>query len=296
MRLRHLTAAFAVATVALAATACGDDDDGGDEPKAPVATDAEFEAGTTMAKLNDAGSIKIGVKVDQPNVGFVNPETGEHEGLDVEMGKIVAAQLGIEPESIEWIETISDNREIFIDDGKVDIVIASYSITDERKELVDFAGPYYVTGQQLLVAKDNDDINGPDDLDGKSVCSVKGSTSLDTVKEDYGADPKPFDGYQQCVTQVQNGSIDAATTDGAILAGYAANDPDELKVVGEPFSTEKYGIGLKKGDDAFRSWLNDTIEASYQDGSWKKAFEDTLAASGIDTPEPPPVERYGNDK
>src|SRR5262249_36924052 len=161
-----------------------------------------------------------------------------------------------------------------------DVVIASYSITDDRKKEVDFAGPYYVTGQQLLVAKNNDSIKGPNDLKGKKVCSVSGSTSIKTVEEKDGANPVPFGTYTEGVNQLTNGSVDAVTTDGAILLGYAAKQPDKLKVVGDAFSTENYGIGLKKGDTAFREFLNNTLQSAFDDGSWKSAFDKTLGKSG----------------
>lgn len=283
---------------------CGDDDegldsgDGGDAPEttAPeVASDTEFEAGTTMAELSEAGTIKIGTKFDQPGLGAVSLESEEPEGFDVEMGKIVAASLGIEPEGIEWVETVSANREAFIENGTVDIVIATYTINDERKEVIDFAGPYYVAGQDLLVAADDDSINGPDDLAGKRVCAASGSTPIERIREDYpDAEPVEFDTYSECVDQLQAGQVDAVSTDDIILAGYAA-DPQyegEFRVVGETFSEEPYGIGLQKGDDDFRTFLNDVIEESYEDGTWEASFDATLGASGYEAPEPPEVDRY----
>jgi glutamate transport system substrate-binding protein len=243
-----------------------------------------------MAKLNEAGSIKIGTKFDQPGIGAKKPGADAPEGLDPEMGKIIAAKLGIEEDGIKWVETVSDNREPFLGNGTVDIVIASYSITDERREVVGQAGPYYVTGQQLLVAKDDDSIKGPDDLDGKKVCSVEGSTSIKTVEEEYGAAPVPFATYSECVQQLLSGSVDAVTTDGAILLGYAAENPDELKVVGDAFSEERYGIGFKNGDTEMCEFLNETIEGAFEDGSWQDAFDSTLGEAGVEAPEPPTVD------
>lgn len=280
----------ALTAVGIAGAACG----GGSGPASGVKVDAKpsFAADSTMANLSKAGRITIGVKYDQPGIGFKDPATGQLEGFDIEIAKIVAAKMGIAPEKITFKETISKNREPFLEQGVVDLVIASYSITDSRKEKIDFAGPYYVTGQQLLVRKTDTSISGPQTLSGKKVCSVTGSTSIKTVTEKYGAKPVPFGTYTECVQQLLNGSVDAVTTDGAILLGYAAQQPDKMKVVGEAFSVEKYGIGLKKGDTAFRTFLNDAIETSYRDGTWKKAFEATLGKSGVATPTPPPVERY----
>ena len=152
------------------------------------------------------------------------------------------------------------------------------------------AGPYYVTGQSLLVGKDDDSINGPDDLEGKKVCSVTGSTSIETVEKEYGATPAGFDTYSECVDQLLNKSVDAVTTDAAILLGYAAEDPDKLKVVGEPFSEERYGIGYSQDYPEMCQFINDTLEQSFSDGSWEEAFDITLGESGDDAPEPPALD------
>ncbi len=286
-RGRGTGVAAAVAALALVLTACGGSDE---EAVTEVAEDAKFAAGTTMAKFNEAGEITIGVKTDQPGIGFLEPGADSPTGFDIEIAKIVAAELGIEPSGIEWKETVSANREPFLQNETVNMVAASYSITDERLELVGQAGPYYVTGQQLLVKKDDTSINGPDDLGGKKVCSVTGSTSIATVEEDYGANPVPFSTYQECVNQLLNGSVDAVTTDGAILLGYAAQNPDELKVVGEAFSEERYGLGYTKGDSEFCNFLNETLQKSFDNGSWAAAFEKTLGKAGVETPSPPPLD------
>jgi glutamate transport system substrate-binding protein len=286
MSRRHLRRLAAAATLALALTACGGDD----EAAVEVEKDAKFAAGSTMAKLNEAGTIKIGTKFDQPGIGNKKPGADAPEGLDPEMGKIIAAKLGIDVDKIKWVETVSDNREPFLQNGTVDIVLASYSITDERRMVVGQAGPYYVTGQQLLVNKDDDSIKGPDDLDGKKVCSVEGSTSIKTVEEKYGAAPVPFATYSECVQQLLSKAVDAVTTDGAILLGYAAENPDKLQVVGDPFSEERYGVGFKKDDAEMCKFLNDTLTASFKDGSWEKAFNDTLGKADVPAPETPTVD------
>jgi glutamate transport system substrate-binding protein len=282
------------AAFALVATGCGGDEESG-TPEPEVEETAEFPAGSTMARLADAGAIKIGTKFDQPGLGNINLETDEPEGFDVEIGKIIAGKLGIDPGKIEWVETVSANRESFIANGRVDIVIATYTINDKRKEQIDFAGPYYVAGQDLLVAKDDDSITGPETLAGKRVCAATGSTPIQNIRTNYpDAEPVEFDTYTECVDQLEAGQIDAVSTDDIILAGYAADPKYEgkFKVVGKPFSQEPYGIGLKKGDNDFRTFLNDTLEAVYQDGTWKKAFDATLGSSGVEAPDPPAVNRY----
>lgn len=291
MRLTRTMSAIAGTALALSMAACGDaGSDDSESIEVDVQEDAasQFEDGTAMKEFAESGKIVIGVKYDQPGIGFKGATDDMPTGLDPEMGKILAADLGIAPEDITWKETISDNREPFLESGEVDLVIASYSITPERRQIVGQAGPYYVTGQQLLVAADSD-IESVDDIKGESVCSVTGSTSLETVEKE-GAKPRGFDTYSECRDQVLNGSIDAMTTDGAILLGYVAEDPDKLKVVGEEFSTERYGVGYSKDAPEMCQWITDTIKEAQENGKWEEAFEATLGKSGVETPEPPAMD------
>ena len=279
------------AAAALGLAACGG---GGDEePEVAEVDTADFPEGSTMAKLADAGKITIGTKFDQPLFGQAGPD-GKPVGFDVEIGKILAGALGIDADGIEWTETVSANREPFIENGQVDIVVATYTINDTRKEVVDFAGPYYVAGQALMVLVDNEDITGEDSLAGKKVASVEGSTPAQYILDNHpDAELVHFDTYSNCVTALINGQVDVVTTDNVILAGFVESDPDNLKLVndGETFTDEPYGVGLAKGDDDFRAFLNDTLEAAYEDGSWAKAWEDT-AGVVLPTPDPPAVDRY----
>jgi len=283
---------LAVAGLSLALAACGEAGNGGGGEGVDVEVTENaadnFEDGTRMKELAESGEITIGVKYDQPGIGFKGAADDMPKGFDPEMGKILAASLGIAPEDITWKETISDNREPFLQSGEVDLVIASYSITDERRQVVGQAGPYYVTGQQLLVKSDSD-IESLEDIKGQEVCSVTGSTSLDNVEAE-GANPRGFDTYSECVDQVLNGTVEAMTTDGAILLGYAAENPEELKVVVEPFSEERYGIGYSKDSPEMCQWINDTIEQSYEDGTWEEAFQATLGEAGVDTPDQPELD------
>ncbi|MCS0499344.1 glutamate ABC transporter substrate-binding protein [Protaetiibacter mangrovi] len=288
----RLTKSFSIAALAVASAlvlaGCSDSEAPGGEPT--VEETPEFEAGTTMAALADAGSITIGTKFDQPLFGLVGPD-GTPEGFDVEIGKIIAGKLGIAPEDIEWVETVSKNREPFIQAGQVDIVVATYTINDTRKEVVSFAGPYYTAGQDILVPAGNPDgITGIEDLAGKTVCSVSGSTSEKNL-QDAGVTVLPANGYSDCLEPLRNGAVVAVSTDNVILAGLAAQNEGEFEVVGNPFTSEPYGIGLALEDDTFRDWINDVLEESYADGSWAAAWEKT-AGTVLATPEPPAVDRY----
>jgi glutamate transport system substrate-binding protein len=259
-----------------------------------VAQDVEFPAGSTMAQLAEAGSITVGTKFDQPGFGLANPQ-GVPEGFDVEVAKIVAGGLGIAPQDIEWKETVSANRESFIQNGDVDIVVATYTINDARKQLIDFAGPYYVAGQDIMVATGNPlGIEGPDDLAGKRVCSVEGSTPAQNIRDNYPeAQLTLFDVYSKCADALRNGQVDAVTTDNVILTGLVQGGQGAFELVGNPFTEEPYGIGLTKGDDEFRAFINDTLEQAFQDGSWAAAWDRTAGAiTGEPAPQPPTVDRY----
>ena len=236
----------------------------------------------------EAGKLVVGIKFDQPGLGLKNPD-GSFSGFDVEVAKYVADNLGVPADSIEFKESKSAEREGLIERGEVDYIVATYSITDARKEKVNFAGPYFVAAQDLLVKSDNTDITGPAAMAGKILCSVTGSTSAQKVKDNYAADValQEYGTYTECVEALRSGAVDAVTTDNVILAGYAAQYPGELKVVGEGFSTENYGIGLKKGDTAGTAKINAAIAAMIADGSWKKALEDTVGASDFKIPAPP---------
>ncbi len=299
MRVRRNTALFGSLAVAGALVLAGCVDSaapGGDgEPSEPA---AEFEAvpfddGTTMAELADAGAITIGTKYAQPLFGLEGPD-GDPVGFDVEIGKIIAKHLGIDEGSITWINTVSQNREPFIVSGEVDIVIATYTINDARKELISFAGPYYEAGQDILVAAGNPEgIEGPEWFEENpdaTVCTVSGSTSLTNIQE-YTSNVLEAADYADCLEPLRTGQAVAVTTDNVILAGLADQSAGEFEVVNNPFTAEPYGIGLAKDDDAFRDWINDVLEASYEDGSWAAAWEAT-AGVVLDLPDPPAVDRY----
>jgi glutamate transport system substrate-binding protein len=265
------------------------------ENTAAVETDVSFDAGTTMARLNEAGKITVGTKIDQPGFGLMNPQTNEPEGFDVEIAKLIAAKLGIEADNITWTETVSANREPFIQNGQVDIVVATYTINDTRKQVVDFAGPYYEAGQDIMVAKGNPEkIEGPDDLAGKTVCSVEGSTPAQNIRDNYPeAQLTTYDVYSKCADDLKNGNVQAVTTDNVILTGLIAGSPDDFELVGNPFTEEPYGVGLKLGDTEFRNFINDVLEESFDDGTWAEAWDRTAGdISGTEAPEPPKVDRY----
>ncbi|WP_068162272.1 glutamate ABC transporter substrate-binding protein [Rhodococcus phenolicus] len=271
---RSIRLGIGAIAVALAATACG-----GDEQRSAL-------------ESAEAGNLTIGIKFDQPGLGLRNPD-GTFTGFDVDVAKYVADQLGVTEENITFKEAPSAQRETLIQNGEVDYIVGTYSITDTRKEKVDFAGPYFIAGQSLLVRSDNTDITGPESLNNnKKLCSVKGSTPAQNVKDKFAQQVQlqEVDTYSACVELLRNGSVDALTTDDIILAGYAAQYPGELKVVGEPFTTERYGIGLAKGDEASRTAINEAITEMIASGAWQAAFDANFGDSGYQpSPENPPT-------
>jgi glutamate transport system substrate-binding protein len=244
----------------------------------------------TYDAAKSAGTLRVGVKEDQPGLGYLDAITGERTGFDVDIARWIAAELGFSEDQIEFQTIPSANREQALVNGDIDYYVGTYSITDKRKEQIGFAGPYFITGQGLLVSADNTDITSEDDLAGKTVCSATGSTPLQNIQENF-PDTKtvPFDTYSQCVDALKDGSVDAVTTDQAILIGYAAQEPDALKVVGEPFTEEKYGVGVPKDDAALRHFINKV----FTDGgdTWQKVFDADLGSSGI-TVQQPAVDDY----
>jgi glutamate transport system substrate-binding protein len=240
------------------------------------------------------GSITIGIKYDQPGLGL--QDGAEYTGFDVDVAKYVAGELGYSEDQITFRETPSANRESMLQNGDVDMIFATYSITDERKEVVDFAGPYFVAGQDFLVAADDDSIAGPEDLEGKNLCSVTGSTSAEKIKDNYaeGVELVERPGYSECVSALASGAVDAVTTDDIILAGLAAAQeaPTAFKVVGNPFSEENYGVGLPKGSTDRCNEVNAAITEMVEDGTWDQLVTANTEGTGytanpaLNPPEP----------
>ncbi|MEV8128218.1 glutamate ABC transporter substrate-binding protein [Streptomyces sp. NPDC085944] len=257
MKLRKVSAASAaVLALALTATACGGDDDssGGGDKK-----------------------ITIGIKFDQPGLGQKTPDG--YEGFDVDVATYVAKKLGYTEDQIEWKESKSADRETMLQRGDVDFIAATYSITPERSEKVDFAGPYLLAHQDVLLRADDDKIKSPEDLNDAKLCSVTGSTSAQNVKKKLApkAQLQPYPTYSACLPGLQNGAVDALTTDDSILAGYAsqAQFKGKFKLGGFKLTNENYGIGVKKGSD-LKDKINKALEEMVADKSWDKAVKDNF--------------------
>ncbi|MFS0693479.1 glutamate ABC transporter substrate-binding protein [Streptomyces nitrosporeus] len=307
MKLRKSAALAAIAVLALTATACGGKEgSAGDKPsgvkpgssQAPelptytVATGVDLDS-PVFKEAKERGKLIIGAKADQPYLGFEDQSTKERSGFDVEIAKMIAADLGFSEKQIEWKTVDSGIRETAISKGQVDYFVGTYTINDERKKQVGFAGPYYKAGADLLVRKDESAITGKDAVKGKKVCSIVGSTPLQEIKKpEYGAEVVELAKYSDCVQQLLTKQVDAVTTDDSILKGYAAANSGKLKVVGKPFTEEPYGVGLSKDDKELREAINTSLENHVKDGTYKKIYEATLGLSGSEYTEPPAIERY----
>jgi len=295
MKLRTMAVGLLVGSLVL--VACGRETSPGmSDAKVPgpsVAQNVTVAGSPTFDRITQRGTVIVGVKNDQPGLGSLNPTTNKYEGFDVEIARLIAAKLGFDSQTkIEYKPIPTPAREQAIINGDVDYYVGTYTINDGRKKQVSFAGPYFVAGQDLLVKADDNSITGPETLKGKRVCSVTGSSSIRRVREQGLTDQiVEFQNYSQCVDQLLAGQVDAVTTDDAILKGYAAQDPQRLKVVGKTFSQEPYGVGLPLADAALRAKVNDILEAAVQDGTWKQIYDRTLGRSGS-TATPPVVDRY----
>jgi glutamate transport system substrate-binding protein len=265
MRQRIIAALGIAGLAATGLVACGDD------------------SGSDSVSGSGGGEkVTIGIKFDQPGIGL--KEGANYTGMDVDVAKYVAKELGYN-EDITFKESPSAQRETLLANGQVKMIFASYSITDKRKEKVSFGGPYLTAGQDLLVKADNTDITGPETLNGKKLCSVTGSTSAQKVKDKFAktVQLQEYDTYSKCVEALGAGAIDAVTTDNTILAGYASQEANKgkFKVVGKTFSTERYGVGLKKGDTETCTKVNDALKKMVDSGEWQKAFDKNLGSSGL---------------
>ncbi|MEV5483896.1 MULTISPECIES: glutamate ABC transporter substrate-binding protein [Streptomyces] len=303
MRIRKTAAAGAmVLALAATATACGGESGtAGDKPAGGDVFSKDYKVAAApkidspvLKKALKAKKIVIGVKADQPFLGFKDPGTGKYSGFDIEIAKMVAADLGFSTKQIQFKTIDSNVRETTISNGDVDYYVGTYTINDERKKQVGFAGPYYTAGADLLVRKDDKSITGPDSLKGKKVCSITGSTPLQEIKKaKYGADTTELGKYSDCVKVLLDGGADAVTTDDAILKGYAAQRPEKLRVVGKPFTKEPYGVGMNKDDKALRDEITKALENHIKNGDYKKAYEGTLGKSGSKYVAPEtPLPRY----
>ncbi len=292
MSFRKLAAVLMAGGLALAA--CGQQTSLGSSGASapPVASGTSFPEGSTMAKLAAAGTVRVGTKFDQPLFGLKGLD-GKPQGFDVEIAKIIAAKMGIPADKITYTETPSKIREDVLANNQVDMVVATYTINDARKQKVSFAGPYYIAGQDLMVKTDNTAITGPESLKAANarVCSVSGSTpAKEITKYVDQANIVLFDVYSKCADALRNGQVEAVTTDNVILSGLVSTSQGAFKLVNKPFTKEPYGIGISKGNTAFCQFIDDTLKAADADGTYEAAWKSTVGAVQPEVPQLPPAD------
>ncbi|WP_328814094.1 glutamate ABC transporter substrate-binding protein [Nonomuraea cypriaca] len=228
---------------------------------------------TVVDKIQGASTVVVGTKYDQPSLGL--KVGNDPEGFDVDVAKAVVKELaGGKDVEIVWKESASSNREPFLQNGTVDIIFASYSITEERKGKVTFGGPYVVAHQDVMVRKDDTSINTPQNLVGKRICKAAGSNSYRRITDpppdgelDLDATTVDAANYSECVQKLSGSNLDAVTTDDLILAGFAKQAGGNFKVLGQGFTDEKYGIGLKKGDTKTCEAVNAAVKKLWDNGT-----------------------------
>ena len=297
MKLRQPLLALGAATLALTLIGCSPGGDSSPDDGAPA--DVSFPEGSPMAAINEAGVVKVGVQTTYPLIGL--QELNGFSGIDIEIAKLIAEELGIAEDKIEFVPVTTPTREPFIENDQIDFAVAAYSITQSREDVIDFAGPYLESPSALMVQKGNpQSISTLDDMVGKKLCLPAGSNQEAVLRESHPELVDSFvffDSSAKCRESVLNGSVDASTTEVAILTSFVAENPDELEVVqlANPYTTSFYGIGVKQeADPVFCEWINEKLGAMFEDGRWAAAYDRTLGTVLGDAPAPPELATCGD--
>lgn len=238
------------------------------------AKSTETSSGTnTLEKIKKRGKLIVGVKYDLNLFGLKNPETGKVEGFDIDIAKGLAKKILGDENKIELKEVTSKTRIPMLNNGEIDAIIATMTITEERKKEVDFSDVYFMAGQSLLVKKDSK-INSVKDLKkGMTVLTAKGSTSAQNIRKVAPqVNVLEFENYAEAFTALKAGQGDALTTDNALLWGMAKQDPN-YRVLDETFTKEPYGIAVRKGDKELLKVINEYLKEIKENGEYDKIYE-----------------------
>ena len=255
----------------------------------PLPSAGAMTPGSTMAAIAERGRLIAGVDQSTDLFGSRNPATGELEGFDIDIAREIARAIFGDPNRIQLRVVNAKERESVLQSGEVDVVVRTYSITCERKQFVDFSTVYYYADQKILSAKGSG-IDSAAALEGKRVCAVSGTTSLSKL---MGFNPRPqvFSAttWTDCLVMLQQGQVDAISTDDSVLKGLAAQDPT-MAVSGESIAKEPYGIGINKNHEDMVRFVNGVLEQIRDDGTWQRLYDAWLEKLG---PSPgPPAARY----
>ncbi|WP_335988033.1 transporter substrate-binding domain-containing protein [Glycomyces sp. MUSA5-2] len=234
----------------------------------------------------DKEVLRIGVPDDYPLLGAPD-ENGDLVGFEIDVAEHLAAELGAEP---RWVPVANEDREAFLQAGKVDMVVAAYSITADRKQEIDFAGPYVLESFNVMVREDDDSIATLGDLEGKTVCDSRYSNVVLRIEGEHGVQVDTYEvrSFADCLDILAEGGIDAIATDEFVLAGLKFSRSDlRLKILDIRFSNERIGIGLRSGDTAGCEALNRAITEMYTDGTMARTLQEWFASEGLDVADPP---------
>ncbi|MFC0550844.1 glutamate ABC transporter substrate-binding protein [Planotetraspora thailandica] len=242
---------------------------------APVAAAADILPGSTMEKIKQRGELIVGGSLDAPLLSQQNPVTGQVEGFDADMGKALAKYIIGQPK-VKIVNSASETREALLSNGTVDVVFQTYTITPERAEQVAFAGPYYSSGLTIAVKKGTTGIAKPEDLNGKTVIAGANTPAIPAIKQIAPqADIVTFGSDPECIQALKQDRGVAYVQDETLLVADAQKDPT-IQVVGSPFTTDPYGIGLKHGDDQFKKFVNDWLTKMQAQGVWQQIWKNSL--------------------
>ena len=257
--------------------------------KAPVYT-GQVTPGSAVDRIKKRGRLLIGGSQDAPLLSQLDPISGELTGFDAYLGKLLAQYVVGKPET-ELLSATSETREPLLANGTVDVILQTYTITPARRERVAFAGPYYQSGQSIAVRKGTSGIAKPADLAGRTVIVGANTPGVKAVRDaaptakivEFGSDP-------ECLTALKQGRGDAYVQDQAILVADASKD-SELQLVGEPFTEDPYGIGIKHGDAEFTRFVNDWLREIGKSGLWQDVWKQTIGTVVTgDAPAPPAID------
>jgi glutamate transport system substrate-binding protein len=238
--------------------------------------------GGSGQSIVDKDTLTVGVSKDQPGLGLRKPD-GTFEGFDTDVARYIGAHVEKKPKKVDFKVVNYSERESSIQEGKVDLVISSYSITPERKTKVAFAGPYYVAHQDTLVRSSDAGIKNVRDLAGRRLCAVDGSVSWQRVTQERGVHANLVKAatYGDCVSKLTSNSLDAISTDDLILAGFATQKGRAVRFVNAPISDERYGVGIRQGDVTGCEDINKAITEMYLDGTATKLLKKWFGATGL---------------
>lgn len=285
MKIRGGSVALCSALAAVVLAACGSGGSTG-------AAAANYPAGSKMAAIAKSGKVRIGVQTTYPLVGAQTLDG--YDGLDIRIAEALAGKLGLSKDQIQFVPVTTPTREAFLQQDKVDFIVAAYTITQERTKVIDFAGPYLESPSILMVRAGNPlGIQSLQDMSGKKLCAAEGSAQEAYIKQqepEVAPGLTLFDSSAKCRDAVLDGQVDASTTESAIQASFVSQNRDKLAIVNKPYLDSFYGIGVKQEPDkTFCEWINTSLKELEADGTWAKAYEGTLGTVLGTAPQPPAV-------